>query len=169
MAKSSKAPSASARKGFALIFVMAFAAIVAVFAAVTGAQATYNMRLTANRGHSDRAYYAANTGTQLILSLMREPPSDRDFDLDGNVGTWLGEDCSVMLPMVSINADTFARVYHNIQGFGNAQGSAPDGTIIPPDCFYIVSLGVVNGTYDGAGGVTGGFRQDQGRDSFLRT
>lgn len=161
MSIASEVSSKKARRGFALIFVLAFTAIIAVFTAATGAQAAYNMRLTANRGHTDRAYYAANTGTQLILSLMREPPSDRDFDGDGNVGTWLGEDCSVMLPMVSSNSDTFARVYHNIQGFGNAQPTAPDGTVIPPDCFYIVSIGVVNGEYDAAGNLNGGFRQDQ--------
>jgi hypothetical protein len=149
------------RRGFALIFVLAFAAIVIVFTAAAGAQANFNLRMGNSRGQTDRAYYAANTGTQLILSLMREPPSDRDFDGDSVVGTWLGEDCSVSLSMLSTNADCFARVYHNIQGYGNAQDTAPDGTPIPKDCFYIVSLGVVNGEYDALGNIIGGFRQDQ--------
>jgi hypothetical protein len=153
--------SGGKRRGFALLFVLAFAACVVTFTAVIGSQAAYNMHLSTNRGETDRAYYAANTGTQLILSCMREPPSDRDFDNDGVDGTWLGEDCSVFWPMPSSNSMVFAHVYHNIPGFPHAQTAAPDGTSIATDHFYVISIGAVNAVLDPSGNLVGGVRYEQ--------
>lgn len=149
-----------------MLFVLAFAAVVVVFTAAMGSQATYNLRLASTRGQSDRAYYAANTGTQVILSLLREPPEPTDPDMVP-LGlpadwSWLANDCSAIIPMPSTNSDAFAHLYHNIQGFPNATASAPEGTPIAPDNFYIVSVGVVNGEYDAAtGDLDGGVRYEQ--------
>ena len=139
-------------RGFALIFVLAFAAIIVVFSAVAGSQASFNLKLVSNRGQSDRAYYAATTGTHLILSMLREPPpADPD--------PWLSHDSSLEWPM-SNNTDMFAKVFHNLEGFDHATPEAPDLTKIPPGCFYIVSLGVVNGRFEG-GEIVGGVRYEQ--------
>ena len=146
------------KRGFALVFVMAFAAIIVVFTASVGAQATYNLRLANHRGEVDRAYYSAQTGTQLILSLLREPPAadPMDYNGDGIDGSWLGEDGSLRLAIESTNSEAIAHVYHNIQGYSNAQTTAPDGTTIPEDHFYIISIGVVNGIYDADGDLQSG-------------
>lgn len=138
------------------MFVMVFAAVITVFTAAVGAQAAFNLKLANQRGETDRAYYAAQTGTQLILSLMREPPPDLDYDGDGNIGTWLGEDGSMQLTSPSTKSEAIAHVYHNIQGFDHATTTAPDGTVIPPDHFYIISVGVVNGVYDASGNLQSG-------------
>ncbi len=144
------------KKGFALVFIMAFTAVITVFTASVGAQASFNLRMATQRGEADRAYYSAQTGTQLILSLLREPPPTLDYDGDGNPGSWLGEDGSLNLSIDSTQADALAHVFHNIQGYPNAVTTAPDGTTIPPDHFYIVSVGVVNGIYDADGDLQSG-------------
>lgn len=153
------------KQGFAMLFVLAFAAVVIVFTAAMGSQATYNLRLASTRGQSDRAYYAANTGTQVILALLREPPEPTDPDMLPlglpTEWSWLANDCSAIIPLPSSNSDAFAHLYHNIQGFANAQTEGPDGTPIAPDNFYIISVGVVNGDYDGSGELIGGVRYEQ--------
>ena len=147
--------------GFALVFVLAFAAIVAVFTATAGAQAAYNLHLASGRGQTDRAYYAANTGTQMILGLLREPPVDYDYDGDGVEGTWLGEDGSLYFSMEKSQSEAFAHVYHNIKGYDHAVTEAPDGTKIPPECFYIISLGNLDGNPSDGMATPGGVQYNQ--------
>lgn len=152
------------RQGFALLFVLAFAAVVIVFTATIGSEATFNMRLASTRGQTDRAYYAANTGTQLILSLLREPPfidTNNDGEMDGETESWLGTDATMRADLNRSNSQTYAKVYHNIRGFPHASPDIPNSpTKIAPDNFFILSVGVVNAQYED-GELVGGMRYEQ--------
>ncbi|HIB68015.1 MAG TPA: hypothetical protein EYO33_23695, partial [Phycisphaerales bacterium] len=75
-------------------------------------------------------------------------------------GPWLAEDASLHLEIPATNAEAKAHVYHNFQGFPNPQPVAPDGTKIPEDHFYIISVGVVNGVYDADGNLKSGIEYE---------
>ncbi len=156
--------AAQKRRGFALLFVLAFAAVVIVFTATIGSEATFNMRLASTRGQTDRAYYAANTGTQLILSLLREPPFidlNNDGEMDGETESWLGTDATMRADLNRSNSQTYAKVYHNIRGFPHASPDIPNSeTKIAADNFFILSVGVVNAQYED-GELVGGMRYEQ--------
>ncbi|MCA9779645.1 MAG: hypothetical protein KC800_23115, partial [Candidatus Eremiobacteraeota bacterium] len=148
--------TSSLKKGYALVLVLGFAAVLAVFTASIASQTALNLRSTERRTQTDLAYYAAQTGTQFIISLLYDPPPPDDYDEDGYVGTWLGEDRSARVIMDATDSEAIAHLFHNLQGIPGGVSTAPDGTVIPPDYIYITSLGVVNGQYDSDGNLTGG-------------
>lgn len=138
-------PRKSQRKsGFALIMVLGFAAVVAVFTAAIGSQAAFNLRIASSRGESDLASYASTTGTQLALSMLREPTDPDWLEYDGVLG----------VTMRATQSASIVHVYHNIGALSNAVEFAPpnvprdEQTAIPPDNFYIISVGVVKPQYD---------------------
>lgn len=136
------------RLGFALIFVLGFAALMAVFTAVIGSRAQFNLQLAEKRGRSSMSRYASMTGTQLALSMIRQPPPAS--------ADWLYTDGAIGARLTAAKAEAIAHAYHNISALPNAVNNAPDGTVIPPNGFYIISVGVVDPVYDESFNLVGG-------------
>ncbi len=150
------------KKGFGLIVVLGFAAVLAVFTAAIGAQAAYNLNAVQRQSETDMAYYGAYSGIQLCLALLRQPPPFNYISDDGTQeGTWLEINRKVKLALGARSVggtiipgpvEAGARVYHNIEGFPGAVGAPgtpvselpPDGTQVPLNHFYIMAVGEVN-------------------------
>jgi hypothetical protein len=144
----------SKKSGFALVIVLGFAAVLTVFTAAVGAQASFSLHAVDRKGQADQAYYGAYTGIQMSLALLKEPPEGIDFDGDNIPGdSWLEMDRSVLLPLPN-GGQAAARLYHNLDYFtgsirdtgpldenGDPANVPPDGTEIPPDHFYIMAVG----------------------------
>ena len=105
------------KRGYGLVVVLGFAAVLAVFTAAIGAQASYSLGAVSRRGQTDQAYYGAYTGIQMTIALLREPPQGVDFNDDGIYGdSWLEMDRKVRLMMPN-GVEAAARLYHNLNGF----------------------------------------------------
>src|SRR5690349_1264432 len=108
-------PASGARKrsrGFGIVLILGFAAILAVFTAGIGAQAAGNLQSVQQRGETDRAYYASYTGVQMTVGLLREPPPSQP--------DWLAYDRSLQLPLDSTSF-CLAHLYHNIPTLPGAE------------------------------------------------
>lgn len=150
------------RQGFALLIILAFAAILAVFTAAMASQTAFNLKTTEHRNQTDKASYAAKTGVQACLAALYEAPLPVrfDYDDDGVNGTWFSEDRNAIIDIKPMNALTVARVFHNIEGMPGQQedGIAPDGVKIPEGFIYIISVGAVNSNLNELGEIEGGVR-----------
>ncbi|GMU54401.1 MAG: hypothetical protein AMXMBFR33_35470 [Candidatus Xenobia bacterium] len=122
--------------------VLGVAAVLAIFTGAIGANAAMNLRSVTRQSKVDQAHYAAYTGVQISMSCIKEPPVD---PVTGVVIPWLETDPSIIVQLRD-NVSCTARTYHNIEGLNGRLNTADDGTNIPPNCFYIVSVGSVSQT-----------------------
>ncbi len=130
------------RRGFGLVVVLGVAAVLAIFTGAIGANAAMNLRSVTRQSKVDQAHYAAYTGIQLSMACIKEPPIDPVTLLPI---PWLETDPSIIVQLRD-NISCTARTYHNIEGMNGRLSTADDGTNIPPNCFYIVSVGSVSQT-----------------------
>jgi len=154
LTRDSKPLTRDQKRGFGLVLVLGFATVLAVFTAAIGAQAAFNLNSVSRKGQSDQAYYGAYTAIQMSVAMLKEPPVDMDFDDDGISGdSWLEIDRRVLIGMPN-GVTAASRLYHNLEGFaGGVTDTAaldddddplnvpPDGTIVPPEHFYIMAVG----------------------------
>ena len=155
MQTSQTSKKSTSKRGFGLVIVLGFAAVLAVFTAAVGAQASFALNTVSRKGQADQAYYGAYTGIQLAVSFLKEPPLNQDFDGDGVIGdNWLLTDRKVLLDMEN-GVTAASRLYHNLDGLpggiqdfvdldgdGANDNAPPDLTDVPPDHFYVMAVGV---------------------------
>ena len=58
------------KRGYGLVVVLGFAAVLAVFTAAIGAQASYSLGAVSRRGQTDQAYYGAYNTAHLAANCV---------------------------------------------------------------------------------------------------
>lgn len=137
-------------RGFALLVVLGFAAVLAVFTVAMASRTVSNLYTTGTRGQVAQASYAAQSGVQGALANLYDPISSPGAAGNSDLANaqWFVTERSLLLESPDSDMMSVSRFYHNIVGAPGRTEIAPDNTVIPQDFFYIISVGMVGATVD---------------------
>lgn len=139
------------KRGYALLIVLGFAAVLAVFTASMASRTAFGTQTIHARGQVDKASYAAQSGIQATLANLYDPVPTLSSISGGDTqnlasADWFINNRTVYLDGSEVDMSSMSQVYHNIVGMPGAVDIAPDETVIPKNFFYIISVGLVGAT-----------------------